>query len=220
MKLQAVLFDLDGTLLDSIDGILVSFEHVLRKYLPERSYSREELINLIGEPVPAQMRFFVGEDKPRLIDEMAAAYREHNRARLPSVPLYDGAYATLAELRRRGFKVGLVTSKQRVSTMISIDKYQLAPAFDLIVTSDDTTKHKPDPEPLLHAARLLKLAPAQIAYVGDSVHDMRCALSAGSVAIAALWGPFLQKDLEALKPHRLVESLSALLGLVELAWAG
>lgn len=212
MKIRAVLFDLDGTLLDSIEEILRSFHHVLDRHVPHKRYSREDLVRLIGEPVVKQMRYFADGDA-QLADVMVSDYRSHNRARLPEVPLFPGVTATLVELKRRGFLTGLVTSKQRASTMISVDRHALHPHFDLIVTSDDTERHKPDPTPLLHAAARLGVAPAEIVYVGDSVHDVRCALAAGSVAVAALWGPFLRSDLEALKPHHLCESLTALQAL-------
>ncbi len=212
MKIRAVLFDLDGTLLDSIEDILNSFRHVLERHVPHKSYSRDDLVRLIGEPVVTQMRYFV-DGNVTLADVMVDDYRSHNRARLPDVPLFPLVRETLVELKRRGFITGLVTSKQRGSTMISIDKHRLGGHFDLIVTSDDTTKHKPDPTPLFHAAEKLSIKPTEIVYVGDSVHDIRCALGAGAVAIAALWGPFLRTDLEALRPHHLCDSLAALQAL-------
>lgn len=216
MNIRAVLFDLDGTLLDSIEDILTSFHHVLARYVPHKRYSREDLVRLIGEPVATQMRYFAdgdGDVAAKMVDD----YRSHNRARLPEVPLFPGVRETLGVLRTRGFLTGLVTSKQRGSTMISIDRHAMHDDFDLIVTSDDTTKHKPDPAPLLFAADRLGIRPAEVVYVGDSVHDLRCALGAGSVAVAALWGPFLRQDLEALKPHHLCESLAALQALPLLA---
>lgn len=216
MKIRAVLFDLDGTLLDSIAVILQSFRHVLQRYVPLKQYSREDLVRLIGEPLLSQMRYFAGGDE-HVAAKMVADYRSHNRALLPSVPLFPLVLETLQELKRRQFLTGLVTSKQRASTMISIDQYHLAEHFDVIVTSDDTQKHKPDPEPLLHAAAKLHVKPEEVVYVGDSVHDVRCALGAGAVAVAALWGPFLKSDLEALHPQYLCESLSALQGLAILA---
>lgn len=212
MKIRAVLFDLDGTLLDSIDEILRSFRHVLERHVPHKSYTRDDLVRLIGEPVVTQMQYFADGDV-QLADVMVADYRSHNRARLPDVPLFPSVRETLVELKKRGFMTGLVTSKQRASTMISIDKHALHSYFDLIVTSDDTAKHKPDPTPLQHAAERLGVATAEIVYVGDSVHDVRCALAAGSVAVAALWGPFLRSDLEALRPHHLCDSLTALQAL-------
>ncbi len=209
MKIRAVLFDLDGTLLDSIEDILKSFRHVLERHVAHKNYSRDDLVRLIGEPVVTQMRYFA-DGNVTLANLMVDDYRSHNRARLPDVPLFPLVRETLVELKRRGFITGLVTSKQRASTMISIDKHQLGGHFDLIVTSDDTVKHKPDPTPLFHAADKLNIKATEIVYVGDSVHDIRCALGAGAVAVAALWGPFLRTDLEALGPHHLCDSLAAL----------
>lgn len=88
--------------------------------------------------------------------------------------------------------------------------------LDVLITSDDTTKHKPDPLPLITAAARLNLPPQEIAYVGDSVHDIRCALSAGCLAVAALWGPFERATLLALGPELAAESLSDLVKMPEL----
>jgi pyrophosphatase PpaX len=216
LKIRAVLFDLDGTLLDSIEGILHSFRFVLGRHAPHKSYTREHLVSLIGEPVSKQMSYFADGDGA-LAAQMVADYRSHNRERLPNVPLFPLVRETLAEFRRRGFLTGIVTSKQRASAMISVDTHRIGDLFDLIVTSDDTPKHKPDPMPLLHAAERLGVATSEITYVGDSVHDIRCALGAGSVAVGALWGPFPRADLEALRPHHLCESLASLQALPLLA---
>ena len=84
---RAVLFDLDGTLLDSIDGIVASFRHVLGRFRPGADYTRDELVAVIGEPVPVQMRRFAG-DEPELAAAMVEAYRAHNGAALPGLPLF------------------------------------------------------------------------------------------------------------------------------------
>jgi len=216
MPLQAILFDLDGTLLESIGGILASFEHVLTRFLPHKSFTQQELVMTIGEPIETQMLQFSGGDQ-ELAPLMAAAYREHNRSILPQMGLYPGAQAALVELGRRGFKVGIVTSKSRGSTQISLDVHGLAPLLDLLLTADDTPRHKPDPMPLRVACEQLGLAATEIAYVGDSVHDIRCALGAGALAIAALWGPFPPATLAALGPGHMVESFEQLLMLPELS---
>lgn len=214
--IKAVLFDLDGTLLDSIDGILSSFGHVLKRHVPHKNYTRQELIMTIGEPLAVQMRSFADQDEAmalRMVDD----YRVHNLALLPNIPLYPEVHETILALRARGFKTGLVTSKGRDSASISLDGHGLRPLFDLVMTADDTSKHKPDPMPLVVAAQRLGLEPSAMVYVGDSVHDLRCAQAAGSVDIAALWGPFLREDLAALQPQYMIESLPELLALPLLA---
>jgi pyrophosphatase PpaX len=170
---------------------------------------------VIGEPIAKQMLGFAGGDQA-LANRMVDAYRAHNGEILPTMPLYAGVRETLIAIKARGQTVGLVTSKGRGAANISLDGHAIAPHFDLVMASDDTKKHKPDPEPLLEAARRLGIPPESIAYVGDSVHDIRCALGAGCLAVAALWGPFEVETLLALKPHHAVKSLADLVELTAL----
>ena len=208
--MKAILFDLDGTLLDSIPGILESFRHVLSTYLPHKAFTRRELVMVIGEPIEKQMLDFADGDAG-IAAQMVQSYREYNRGLLPSMPLYPGVLGTLSGIRARGQKTGLVTSKGRASAMVSLEGHGLSPLFDLVLTSDDTQLHKPDPEPLLVACQRLGIRPADVAYVGDSVHDIRCALAAGCFAVAALWGPFEQETLSALGPQLMAEKIDDLL---------
>jgi pyrophosphatase PpaX len=90
--------------------------------------------------------------------------------------------------------MGVVTSKARTVAEQGIDLFGLRDRFDVIVCAEDTKTHKPEPEPLLHAARQLAVDPAACVYLGDSPYDVRAALAAGVVAVAALWGAFSAED--------------------------
>jgi pyrophosphatase PpaX len=214
-----VLFDLDGTLLDSIEGIVASFRHALDQFLPHRSFTRRQLIMTIGEPLPAQMLQFAEGDQ-KVADQLVESYRAHNTALIPGFPLYPGVPVVLDELRRRGFVLGLVTSKYRRSAAISLDGHDLSRRFDLVMTADDTPRHKPDPMPLLSAAERLGLSTDHMAYVGDSVHDLHCANGAGCMPVAALWGPFDPADLMRLEPAYAVRSVDELLAVPEFSAPG
>lgn len=214
--MKAVLFDLDGTLLDSIEGIVSSFVHALDLHLPGHGITRATMLSRIGEPLPVQMLGFARGDAVKA-EVLTAAYRDHNYGIVGGMPLYPHVKRVLVELKRRGFSLGLVTSKTRRSAALSLTAHSLEDELGLIMTTDDTPKHKPDPMPLLVAAERLGIANKDIAYVGDSTFDMLCAKRAGSFAIAALWGPFSRAELEMTHPDRFIERVEQLLDLPELA---
>lgn len=206
MAFRAVLFDLDGTLLNSIDGIVACFEMVLAEYQPGHKFSRHDMIMKIGEPVPKQMFEFSGGMADQ-VEPMVKRYRALMAERLASFPLYDGTKETLQVLRDKGYLTGLVTSKSRGPTEISLVRHDMHSLFDVIVTADDTLIHKPLAEPLHFAAKKIGVTTSDILYIGDSVHDINCAHAAGSAAGAAYWGPFPRSILDALKPKFGFESM-------------
>jgi pyrophosphatase PpaX len=154
----------------------------------------------------------VGGDHTK-VEIMVKDYREHNRALIDAMPLFPYCFEVVSELKRAGIKVGLVTSKNRHSTFKSLDLHGLTGLLDVVITKDDTEKHKPDPEPLIVATSLLGVHPSQTAYVGDSVYDIQCAKAAGCLDIAALWGAFDRELLLGAGPTHWVELPQRLLEL-------
>ena len=182
--LEAVLFDLDGTLIDSVGLILASFryatETVLGEALPDDVMMRD-----VGLPLARQMRDFSADHA----EELLRVYREHNaRWHDELVRAYPETAETLVWLAARGLRLGVVTSKHQAMARRGLDVFDLARFFDVVVGADDVTQHKPDPHPLLVAAETLGVPIERCAYVGDSPHDMAAARAAGCVAIAATWG--------------------------------
>lgn len=183
-NIQAVLFDLDGTLIDTLDLIKASMRFatnaVLGAPLPD-----EVLMHNVGIPLAQQMREFSEEHAAELL----AVYREHNaRVHDALVKEYPGVELALEELSARGLPLAIVTSKLRSVAMLGLERFSLDRFFEVIIGSDDVDIHKPEPYPLLKAAELLSVDPARCAYVGDSPHDMTAARAAGMTAVAALWG--------------------------------
>jgi HAD superfamily hydrolase (TIGR01549 family) len=207
MPFRAVLFDLDGTLLNSIDGIIACFELVLAEYQPGHKFTRHDMIMKIGEPVPKQMLEFSG-GRIELVEPMVKKYRALMSERLATFPLYEGTRDALLALKKDGYLTGLVTSKSRGPTEISLVQHDMHLLLDVIVTADDTLIHKPLAEPLHFAAKKIGVATSDILYIGDSIHDINCAHAAGSTAGAAYWGPFPRSILDALKPKFSFESMS------------
>jgi pyrophosphatase PpaX len=202
MRYQTVLFDLDGTLIDSGDLILASFQHATRTVLGRTIPDEVLMANVGGHGIQAQMREF---DEKRA-DELVRVYSDHNMSIYQSVRTFDGIEEQLERLRAEGRTLGIVTVKSRVTVDVTFEVLPLAAYFDTVVTGDDTERHKPDPAPLLIALDRLGTRAESAAYVGDSPFDIRAAKAAGMAAIAVGWGRIHPRErLEAEAPDVFVD---------------
>jgi pyrophosphatase PpaX len=209
-RVEAVLFDLDGTLIDTVELILTSFRHATCAVLGE-SLPDEVMMAGVGMPLIQQMRDF----SPEHADELLRVYREHNaEAHDRMVCEYPGTVQVLKELQRRGLTMGVVTSKGTPMTLRGLRLFDLERFFGVVVTADDVPLHKPDPFPLRHAAELLGVDVERCAYLGDSPHDMEAAKAAGAVAIAATWGAFGAEAVLAPGPDFSIASITELPALL------
>lgn len=184
MPLSALLFDLDGTLTDSIGLIVHCYQQTMQRFAGHMP-TRDEIVPKIGRALPT---LFV-EETVGDVAEMLTFYRalyakEHDGW----VRLYDGVDEMLAALHGK-LPLAIVTSKSLQSARPALERFGLGEKMQAVITSDDTEKHKPDPEPLLLAATRLGVLPEHCAYLGDSIHDLHAARAAGMQALAALWGP-------------------------------
>jgi pyrophosphatase PpaX len=192
-RLPAVLFDLDGTLIDSTALILASARHAFDG-VTRHSYTEAEWLTGMGMPLRTQLgRFAASEADVEPLTERYKAFQRRHHDDL--VRAFDDVLATLDELRRRGHPMAIVTGKGGVMARHGLAHCGLD--FDVIVAADDCVRHKPDPEPVLRALDLLGIAPEQAVFVGDSPHDMAAGNAAGVVTVGALWGPFAPGDLAA-----------------------
>lgn len=209
---RALLFDLDGTLVDSIELLLGAFRHAFSTTLG-RVPDESRWIAGIGTPLVAQMRGLV--DDERDVERLIASYRafqheHHDRLVHP----YHGTADVLAALRARGHPVGVVTSKgielaRRALAHTGLDAY-----IDALVGYEQCTRHKPEPEPVEVALDLLGYPPEEALFAGDSPHDIRAGNAAGVVTVAALWGPFTREALAAAHPDYLIAGIRDLPALV------
>jgi pyrophosphatase PpaX len=212
VRYPVVLFDLDGTLIDSGAMIVASMRHAATTVLG-REIPDEELTAAVGGPgLIAQMRAL---DEARA-DELIDAYRAHNEPLHAELEPCPGIEDALRALQTEGRRLGIVTAKRHVTIRLAFDVLpQLEGFFDVVVGSDDTARHKPHPDPLLTALDRLDTTPDGAAYVGDSPFDVQAAKAAGVAAIAVGWGGIHAPErLAREQPDALVQTAEELLGVL------
>jgi pyrophosphatase PpaX len=211
MRFPVVLFDLDGTVVDSGAIILASMRHATREVLG-RDYPDEELMQAVGGPgLEAQMHALAPGHVERLVD----VYRAHNHPLHDELEACSGMEDVLARLHGEGRRLGVVTAKARATVELAFSRIPLAHLFETVVGGDETERHKPDPEPLLLAAERLGADPRETAYVGDSPFDVQAAKAAEMYAIAVTWGRIHDRArLEAEEPDAIVDSAEELLAVL------
>jgi pyrophosphatase PpaX len=205
------LFDLDGTLIDSVELILRSYRHTLRTH--RGMVPPDELwLKGLGTPIRVQLRQW-SEDAAE-IEEMAATYSVYNLEHHDAlVRPYDGIVSAVSGLKQAGKRLGLVTSKVRSGAVRGLQAAGLEPAFDVIVGADDVRHPKPHPEPVLMALDQLRAEPSEAVFIGDSRHDLESGRAAGVKTAAALWGPFDRAHLADLEPDFWLEHPDEILAL-------
>lgn len=208
MTLPVVLFDLDGTVVDSGAIILASMRHAVREVLG-RDFPDRELMRAVGGPgLEEQMRFFA----PGRVDELVRSYRAHNEPLHDQLEACAGMEGALARLHAEGRRLGVVTAKRRATAELAFARVPVAHLLETVVGGDETDRHKPDPAPLLLATERMGVEPRECAYVGDSPFDMRAAKAAGMVAVAVTWGRIHGRAaLEAESPDAIADSAEELL---------
>ena len=208
----AVLFDLDGTLIDSIELILASMRYAFTKCgrpVPTDS----QWLSGVGTPLPTMFRNYVSGEAD--VAELITAYREHQLVHHDAlVRCYAEVADMLDVLAGGGHPLAVVTSKSEALAERGLEHAGIRQYFQTIVGFDTTERHKPHPEPVLTALHRLRYEPYEAVFVGDSVHDVEAGNAAGVVTVAALWGPFTREQLAAAHPKRFAESPGALPQLV------
>lgn len=216
-RLPTVLFDLDGTLIDSIELILNSARYAFEK-LERDCPPDEEWLSGVGIPLFTMFRRYARDEAD--CAALIAAYREYQLVHHDRLTrCYDQVAETVDILRLRGHDIGIVTSKSEALALRGLAHVGLARHMDTIVGCDSSTRHKPDPEPVRIALHRLDASPEDAIFVGDSVHDVLAGNAAGVHTAAALWGAFKRADLEPGEPNAWLESVSDLVTLLD-EWVG
>ena len=204
----AVLFDLDGTLIDSIGLLLRCVHHTFEGR--SRAPTDEQWVAGIGTPLSAQLAPYANSDEE--VEQLTLRYRTFQREQHDELTsAFPGVVETLLELERRGNPMGLVTSKSnemmhRGLAWVGIDKLMRT-----TIGMDSCEIHKPEPFPVLLALQELGYSPDEAVFVGDSPHDILSGNAAGVTSIAAMWGPFSRAQLEPARPDIYLDHIEDLL---------
>lgn len=201
---RAVLFDLDGTLADTVDLILRSFRHTMRAHTG-RTPPDSRWLATIGRPLRDSLGVFA--ESPDEVAAMAETYVTFQKSMHDElVRAFPGIPETLARLAERDVPLAVVTSKRREMALRTLDRCGIDGFFEHVVCADDVERGKPDPEPVLSALSRLGLSPGvDVLFVGDSTFDLRAGRGAGVSTGAALWGPIERSVLAEEKPHHWLE---------------
>ena len=211
MSRHALLFDLDGTLIDSIDLLVESMRFAFAGR--DRTPTTAEWIAGIGTPLRTQLAEWC--DGAEEVESVVARYRDYQGIHLPRLTtIYPGVRETMTWAKAQGHGTALVTSKGRGMTARSLEHVGLVGAFDAIVTFEETERHKPLPDPVLLALDRLELPATRALFVGDSPHDMHAGRAAGVRTAAAQWGPFDREALAVAAPDYWMRSMTELPAIV------
>lgn len=211
MKVNMVLFDLDGTLINTNELIIASFLHTLDHYAPGR-YKREDVLAFIG---PSLYETFSSIQKDKA-EEMITMYRTFNHQMHDElVTEYETVYETLERLAEEGYKLGIVTTKLRDTVIMGLKLTGLDAFFETVVTLDDVKRPKPDPEPVLLALSKLGSRPEEAIMIGDNYHDILAGKNAGTKTAGVAWTIKGEESLAKHEPDFMLRQMSDLLRILE-----
>ncbi|WP_054025921.1 pyrophosphatase PpaX [Bacillus sp. FJAT-28004] len=210
-NIKTMLFDLDGTIIDTNELIIRSFIESLQGVAPE-GFGREHIIPSMGQPLTDQMKLFSGlEDVTHLV----AAYREVNlRLHDDYVKPFDYVIEVIERMHKQGIQIGVVTTKMRLTTERGLKYVGLFDFVDTIVTIDDVVHAKPHPEPVSKAIGLLGADPATTIMVGDSTVDIESAVAAGAIAVGVAWSLKGEQILKDAGAHHVIHDMRDLYSFV------
>ncbi|TSB48298.1 pyrophosphatase PpaX [Alkalicoccobacillus porphyridii] len=210
MKKTTLLFDLDGTLIDTNELIIASFLHTLDKYRPNQ-YTRETVLPFIGPPLQDTFQMI----DPEKWEEMVEVYRTHNHTFHDQlVTDYPGVYEGIKKLHDLGYKLAIVTTKKNQTAQMGLKLKGLDLFFDVVIGLDDVSRAKPDPEPIEKALAALGSTKEEAIMIGDNSHDILAGKNAGVTTAAVGWAIKGQEYLKSYQPDYILQTMDDLLDIV------
>lgn len=209
MNTRTILFDLDGTLIDTNQLIVASFKHTFNHF--KLDFTDEEILEFNGPPLVETFRNI----DPLRIEEMVATYRAHNyQVHDDYVNAFPKVVETLEALKELDIKMGVVTTKMGPGVEMGLKKTGIADFFDTVITLEDVVHPKPHPEPVLKAMNQLNAVSSSTIMVGDNSHDIEAGKNAGVRTAAVSWSEKGKERLLTYNPTYMLESMTDLLRIV------
>lgn len=209
MSIRTVLFDLDGTILDSNELIIKSFEYTFKKY--NFTFTEEELKEFNGPPLIDTF----AKINPGYEEEMVKVYREHNHdIHEQYVKLFPNVIETIEELQKNDINMGIVTAKMRVAVDLGMELTGLDQYFETIIAVDDVTHSKPHPESVIKAMNELNGTAETTIMVGDNYHDILAGKNAGVKTAGVAWTHKGEEYLASYNPTYMLQDMKDLLEIV------
>ncbi|MBQ6686318.1 MAG: HAD-IA family hydrolase [Firmicutes bacterium] len=211
-KITTILFDYDGTLMDTDDIIIDAWQYTYRKMTGEE-LAVETILKDFGEALRDTMsKYFSGDQLEEAI-EIHRVFQTDTY--LEKIRMFPGTLELIHELKERGYRVAVVTSRRKPTTVMGLEKFELMDVLDCIVTADETEKHKPDPEPVLFALKSLNCQPEEAIMVGDTVMDMGCGRAAGVKTVLTTWAKAAQYQKMNVSPDFRINAAEELWNVLE-----
>ena len=207
----AMLFDFDGTLMDTERAIVESFREIFRRYRTEEEFTKELQVEVLGPSLSTSMKkYFPNEDTIQLENE----FRDYQKAHLnETVSIMKHAVELVDSLKEKGYNVGFVSTRKHDSMVHILNLFSLVPKFDVIVGADDVTQNKPSPEGILLACNKLNLEKS--VYVGDSATDIQAGKAANSITVAYISNMNKKNALLNEQPDYITDDLLEILQIIK-----
>lgn len=210
-NITTLLFDFDGTLLNTNELIIQTFSTVLDRHFPD-SYGREDILEFIGPSLKQTFESIA----PSRTEELIKEYRQLNLALHDEmVSVYDGVEETLYLLKNRGMKMAIVSTKKKSTILHGLRLMGVSELFDTVISLDDVENPKPDPEPILKALKELASSASESLMIGDNYHDIEGGKNAGVRTAGVAWSAKGEDFLASFNPDYMLQHISDLLKLVK-----
>lgn len=211
-KFTGLLTDLDGTLIHSQDAICDALYECFA-HVGARVPDKQEILDIFGLPVEVMLVQLGGVDSERsdIIDEFIAEYKRQYPVHMATgAKLIANAKETMESIAATGCPICLITSERRANALFILERLGLAASVRYLISRDDVTRFKPDPEPLFNAMKLIGREPSECVYIGESPYDIQAGVASGAYIAAVASGNWSVQSLLDCDPDVLLDDISEL----------